>query len=126
MKMLFPPDLDLIRNLLQESFKTNSIHECKLAARELAYYYRIPAPTIYWWEHVHFDVQDKSAVGDAWGKTTSTGVIELTSPESWRKEAPGRGWKGWARIFFHEWYHYLYWVNDENKANAFARKAMEQ
>lgn len=79
----------------------------------LCAFYKVQRPNIEWFEYLGH--------GKILGLTWSDGRIQLIHPENWKGKRAGTE-RTWVRTVLHEWWHYLTFVEDEQKADQYARR----
>lgn len=108
-----------VRDLLLAYFDERDGDDLHDAMRALAQFYDLAMPTIGW----------RRQIDRGWtaGRTHSTGRIELIRPDHWHRQHVCKPTPDeWAATAIHEFYHYLTWVDEERKADDFARRWMEE
>jgi len=114
MRMLLP-GVRLRRHVQQNLsafFTENRDSDFRAALSLLVGFYRVPSPKIVWFEYM--------GGGLTLGEVCADGRIHLVHPENWQKRRNGNSESEWIRTVLHEWAHYLFFVNDEEKADLFA------
>ncbi len=79
-------------------------------------FYEVKVLKVEWYEYLDN--------GKTWGKTWTDGAIHLIDPKIW--ESRGRSIEQWIDTFHHEFWHYLTFVEEEEKADEFALKIKER
>lgn len=115
MKFLYPPDKTRLEvtSRLRQFFKTEEVEFFNAALNLFAGFYEIEKPMVTW----YLRLDDVKVAG----LTYSSGKIELIDPSAWKKNRKHRGVRRWLEVCYHELYHYLFWVQDEAKADEFAK-----
>lgn len=118
MKHLFPAVQvkRKVKHRLYEYFDGEEIDIFNAAINMFCEFYEILPPTVAW----YIKLDDPKVAG----LTYSTGKIELFSPAAWKKNKKYFSKRRWVEVVFHELYHFLYWVDDEKKADEFAKGMM--
>lgn len=114
MKYPYPPKATQreIVYRLRMFFKTEEVEFFNAALNLFFSYYEEPIPKVEWYLRM-----DDSAIA---GLTYDNGKIDLIAPEAWKKRKKYKTQRRWIEVCFHELYHYLFWVDDERKAEEFA------
>lgn len=88
------------------------------AVRLLSEFYKLPLPKIRWYEKINN--------GRILGLTEENGTISLTHPEDFKRMQAGKTFQPtcaqWVGVVLHEWAHYLWHIEEERKADLYARK----
>lgn len=115
MRMLLPPvaERKKIDKLLSNFFTNKDAKGFVKALTRLCRWYRVRRPKVEWFEYLDY--------GKSYGLTYENGVIHLVVPHHWKGTL-----KEFKRVFYHEFYHYLHWVNDEDKAWDYAAAIMKR
>lgn len=122
MKILLPPKRLRMRieRILYAFYDAGGFLNLDFALGLLSDFYEIPLPEIDWVTEVDG--------GLSLAKTLTNGHIMLI--------VPGKGWErhayhesisprdAWVHTLLHEWWHYMVWVNEEEKADEFAHKML--
>ena len=113
-----------VRERLEKFYAEYQDPDFAEALRLLAEFYDLPVPKIHWYEKIDN--------GRSLGMTDDDGTISLVHPENWKqmKACPAtKTHKGfqptcafWVTTVLHEWNHYMNAVDDERKADLYARK----
>ena len=82
------------------------------AMDELCGFYGLKRPKIAWYQYLDG--------GQTWAKTHESGQIDLIHPKDWQRRK--RGIRAWVRTLYHEWQHYVGWVDSEKKAERYAHR----
>ena len=116
MKHLVPPDKvrKEVSSRLKTFFKTGELEFFTAALNLYCSFYEVEVPRVDWYQRL-----DTSGTA---GLTYRSGKIELISPEFWKKNRRHRSFKRWLQVFYHEGYHYIWWVDDETKAEEYAEQ----
>ena len=120
MKMLLPSRAvrKLVTQELELFYSSNDLWRFTVAVSLLVQFYKVKMPVIEW--VIELDS------GASLGKTNEDGVIQLIIPgKHWLKQVEdihGNSPDVWIKVFFHEWWHYMVWVDEEEKADEFAEK----
>lgn len=109
MRMLLPPKKtrQKVCDLLSTFYDFKQDVDFARAIELLCNFYQIKEPGIVWYE----------SLGENVGQTTYDGRLELVHPEHTHETK-----RQWIRTLYHELWHLLHWVEDEAKAEVFARK----
>lgn len=87
------------------------------ALTEICAFYQLPKPRVIWYE----SLDSRTTMGEV----TESGIMRLIHPENFKKRkshTQGASKREWIWTFLHEMWHYLHWVDDERKADAYAKK----
>jgi hypothetical protein len=107
-----------VQQLLVAYFDHGQDADFAEALRLLVEFYKLTAPRVDW--YIYLDR------GKALGYTFEDGHIELILPEHWRQMKPTEHFQPtcarWVNTVLHELYHYLHFVEEERKADNFARQ----
>lgn len=108
-----------VKALLHSFFDEGDDSELTEAMRLIADFYKVKPPTITWRRRI-----DRGLTA---ARTNIDGTIELLRPRFWHlqhvcKPTPEQ----WIETVLHEWWHLLTWVDEERKADTFARRWMEE
>jgi len=115
MRMLLPPlrERRIIDKLLSTFFHDHKMTDFRQAITRLCAFYRLKRPHIEWYAYIDW--------GKTAGKTYENGTIHLMHPEYWKRGRKYNSERQWVNMVYHEMGHYIYWVDAERKANAFAQ-----
>lgn len=105
---------------LHDAYAEPRLTDIRAALALLAKHYDLPAPRVTW-------LKDRQR-RDRYGDTRPCGTVALMRPVQWRRQRkPGAlvDERSWVTTALHEAYHYLWWVQDERKADAFAAAMVE-
>jgi len=75
-------------------------------------FYHLPSPKVVWFEYLDW--------GKTGGRTYEDGKIHLVHPENWKRGRKYNSERRWINTVYHEIGHYIFWVDAERKADAFA------
>lgn len=116
--LLLPPkkSCQKIDENLRQFFVLHKISYFNRALKILCRFYEVKDPQIEWYEYIDY--------GKTWGKTWSDGKIHLIHPKEWADKK--RSVADWCTTFYHEIYHYLTFVDEENKADKFSALFLER
>ena len=115
MRMILPSAKERrnIDRLLSSFFQDYKPQDFKRATAALCRFYHLKMPKIEWFEYIDW--------GKTAGKTYENGQIYLVHPENWKNGRKYNTKRKWINMVYHEMGHYIYWVDAERKANAFAQ-----
>ena len=116
MRMIFPPlrERRAIDKALSSFFHTHKIADFRQAITRLCAFYQLKQPRFEWYAYIDW--------GKTAGKTYEDGSIHLMHPEYWKRGRKYNSERQWVNMVYHEMGHYVFWVDAERKANAFAQK----
>lgn len=108
-----------VKGLLVSFFDEGDDAELTEAMRLIAEFYKVTPPTITWRRRIDN--------GQTAARTHADGRFELVRPRFWHlqhvcKPTP----EEWSETCLHEWWHLLTWVDEERKADEFARRWMDE
>lgn len=108
-----------VKALLHSFFDEGDDAELAEAMQLIADFYAVRVPTITWRRRIEG--------GLTAARTNIDGTIELLRPRFWHLQSACKPTpEEWAETVLHEWWHVLTWVDEEKKADAFARRWMEE
>lgn len=116
--MLLPPKAlrrEVVR-ALADAFDEPRLEDIRTALVHVADYYRVRKPRVRWLS----DSERRTKQADT---HRFRYVISVMRPDQWRrqrKKGQPTDERGWRRAACHEIYHWVWWVNDERKADAYA------
>jgi hypothetical protein len=115
MLMILPPlrERRAIDRLLSSFFHDHKISSFRQAVTRLCTFYRLKRPRFEWYAYIDW--------GKTAGRTYEDGTIHLMHPEYWKRGRKYNSERQWVNMVYHEMGHYIYWVDAERKANAFAQ-----
>ena len=120
MRMNLPPKKLRARltKLLLAYYRNENPDGFKVALNDFCAHYRVKRPKVQW--------VPASKLGKNAALTFDNGVLHLITPVEWGRMPSkyDRSPMQWIFSLYHEFYHFLHWVNDENKADEFARKML--
>jgi len=122
MKMALPSrkDVQYVRKKLRIWYEANKSHgfdpaeqkrEFNGALSRLCRFFGVPLPEVTFYKNL----------ANALGHCQSDGEIGILTPHYHSGD-----FKVWAKTFFHEFGHYIYYVNAEKKANEFEKRMMDR
>src|SRR2546421_4010188 len=114
MRMMFPGvrERRAVDRLLTTFFREHRELDFRRAIGLLSRFYHLPRPRMRWFEYLDW--------GKTAGKTYENGTIHLVHPENWKRGRKYNSERQWVNMVYHELGHYIYWVDAERKADAFA------
>jgi hypothetical protein len=101
-----------IDRYLSSFFSDYKLSTFQRAVSLMCQFYGLRRPRIEWYEYLDW--------GKTAGKTYENGIIHLVHPENWKKGRKYKSERQWINVVYHEMGHYIYWVDAERKADAFA------
>jgi len=122
MKMALPPrkDVQYIRRKLKTWYEANKSNkhepneqriEFVRAVMRLCDFFQVLIPKIGFYKELP----------GALGQCTAGGEIQVLTPHHYNGD-----YRSWAKTFFHEFGHYIYYANAERKANEFEKRMMDR
>lgn len=109
-----------VRSLLLAYFDEGDEADLDQALQLIADYYGVKPPRVVW---------RVKPIDRGWtaARTHADNRFELMRPASWHLQhvVPPTP-ENWCDTIFHEFWHLLTWVDEEKKADAFARRWMEE
>jgi hypothetical protein len=114
MRMILPSvrERRRIDKCLSTFFAAYPASQFRQAVSLLCRFYRLKHPRIQWYQYLDW--------GKTAGKTYENGTIHLVHPEDWKRGRKYKSARQWINMVYHEMGHYIYWVDAERKADAFA------
>lgn len=103
---------------LHDAYAEPTHHAVQNALRPLATHYGVSLPRIRW-----MDAPERRY---ALGLTHDSGVIALIHPDVWRRQKTHNTELEWIAVVLHEAFHWLFFVQQERKADAFAAAFLEE
>ena len=116
MRMILPPlrERRVIDKALSRFFLTHKIADFRQAIIRLCAFYQLKRPRFEWYAYIDW--------GKTAGRTYQDGTIHLMHPEYWKRGRKYNSERQWINMVYHEMGHYVFWVDAERKANAFAQR----
>jgi hypothetical protein len=120
MRMLFPgvKVRREVKRRLEAFFDAYQNADFDVAIQMWCAFYKLPAPKILWFEYLGH--------GKLLGETMEDGEVRLIHPENWKQMKAKPTFKPtraqWVNTTLHELAHYMYFCDDERKANLYAAK----
>jgi predicted SprT family Zn-dependent metalloprotease len=93
-------------------FREYKPSDFKKAISYLSRFYHMKAPQVDWFEYLDW--------GKTAGKTYQNGKIHLVHPENWKNGRKYNSERKWINTVYHEFAHYIFWADAEQKADNFA------
>ncbi len=114
MRMIIPTlkERRLVDRHLSSFFREYKPSDFKKAATYLSRFYHMKTPQVDWFEYLDW--------GKTAGKTYQNGKIHLVHPENWKKGRKYNSERKWINTVYHEFAHYIFWADAEQKADNFA------
>jgi hypothetical protein len=101
-----------VDDALHAFFSDGQNADFEKAVSLLCTFYKVKSPKIEWYEYL--------GRGKLMGQTVEDGQINLIAPEHWRARKVGTD-RLWVRVFYHEFAHFLFWSDAEEKADRYMR-----
>ena len=116
MRMILPPvrERRVIQRYLETFFDDHKLVSFNRAIGALCRFYHLKRPLVQWFEYLDW--------GRAAGKTYEDGTIHLVHPENWKNGRKYNSQRQWINAVYHELGHYVFWADEERKADLFASK----
>jgi len=114
MRMILPTlkERRLVDRHLSSFFREYKPSDFKKAVSNLSRFYHMKTPQVDWFEYLDW--------GKTAGKTYQNGNIHLVHPENWKKGRKYNSERKWINTVYHEFAHYIFWADAEQKADNFA------
>jgi predicted SprT family Zn-dependent metalloprotease len=107
----------LIQRLLISFFNGGEERDFKRAVKHVCNFYKLKPPKVKWFERLDW--------GSTAGRTYDNGEVHLVHPENWKKGRKYNKEGQWVETVLHEMGHYVFWVDAERKAQAFAQRMLK-
>jgi predicted SprT family Zn-dependent metalloprotease len=102
----------LVDRHLSSFFREYKPSDFKKAVSYMSRFYHMKMPLVDWFEYLDW--------GKTAGKTYQNGKIHLVHPENWKKGRKYNSERKWVNTVYHEFAHYIFWADAEQKADNFA------
>ncbi|MEE8076524.1 MAG: hypothetical protein V3T60_12970 [Candidatus Binatia bacterium] len=114
MRMILPTlkERRLVDRHLSFFFREYKPSNFKKAVSYMSRFYHMKMPQVDWFEYLDW--------GKTAGKTYQNGKIHLVHPENWKKGRKYNSERKWVNTVYHEFAHYIFWADAEQKADNFA------
>lgn len=108
---------DKILNLIAMAFDAEDKESLVEAAKIVTDHFKMKPVRRFVWRRT--PLKPRTLAAQCW----RSGWIEILSPKVWKAE--GRSRESWTQTILHELGHYVFWVDDEQRADDFAERIMK-